>query len=237
MNFVTPSVRGSGTYRLEADTERWHWSVELYELHELPPTVTPTTALLADHMHPEDRDAALGLLMSVLHRGGTFSSTYRLRTVTGRELTVLFLGESFTDDASGAAVGAGRSAGRVAGVAGLVLDITEPLANAASEAVEASARNRAAIEQVKGALMVTYGLDPESAFDVLRRFSNHHNIRLAALAGALARRMASVRAMGQSPEHSLLALLAEVTESDEHFAAGAALGHDLHDRRDLDASR
>ena len=215
MNLAFPSVAGSGTYRVDAATDRWQWSPEIYDLHGLPPTVTPTTELLASHMHPDDRAATLELLSSVLEHGGTFSCTYRLRSATGREVTALFLGESYADVAA-AVHGAPARTGK--GVAGFLLDISEPLAQAATEAVQASARNRASIEQVKGALMVTYGLDQDAAFAVLRRFSNHHNIRLATLAEAIATRMASVRGSGSAPEHSLLALLAEVTGEDQSLA-------------------
>jgi AmiR/NasT family two-component response regulator len=52
----------------------------------------------------------------------------------------------------------------------------------AREAVAASTAHRAAIEQAKGALMLSFGMDADAAFGLLRRYSNHRNVKLATLA-------------------------------------------------------
>ena len=44
---------------------------------------------------------------------------------------------------------------------------------------------RAAIEQAKGALMITYGLHEDEAFALLRRQSQHHNIKLRDIAATI----------------------------------------------------
>ena len=51
-----------------------------------------------------------------------------------------------------------------------------------SEAVDAIAASRALIEQTKGMLMFVYGIDADAAFDLLRKQSQQHNIKLRLLA-------------------------------------------------------
>jgi hypothetical protein len=45
--------------------------------------------------------------------------------------------------------------------------------------------SRAVIEQAKGALVLRFGIPPERAFAVLRRWSQDHNIKLRTIAEAL----------------------------------------------------
>jgi hypothetical protein len=49
------------------------------------------------------------------------------------------------------------------------------------------AESRAIIEQAKGMLMFVFGVDAEAAFQVLRWQSQHHNVKLRALAEQIAR--------------------------------------------------
>ena len=53
--------------------------------------------------------------------------------------------------------------------------------------------SRAVIEQAKGALMLTYGIGPDAAFNVLRRHSQHRNLRLAEVAEAFVASFADSR--------------------------------------------
>ena len=46
-------------------------------------------------------------------------------------------------------------------------------------------QSRPAIEQAKGALMVSYGLDADDAFLLLRRYSQHVNVKLRDVARAV----------------------------------------------------
>jgi hypothetical protein len=93
---------------------------------------------------------------------------------------------------------------------GFVVDITDPISETASLAVEAAAAHRASIEQVKGALMVTYGVGESVAFSLLRGYSNNHNLRLATLADSIVERMDSPRYRSLEPKATLLAILADV---------------------------
>jgi hypothetical protein len=49
------------------------------------------------------------------------------------------------------------------------------------------AESRAAIEQAKGMLMFIFGIDTDEAFEVLRMQSQHHNVKLRALAEQITR--------------------------------------------------
>ena len=47
-----------------------------------------------------------------------------------------------------------------------------------TEALRAITERRAVIEQAKGMLMLVYGVDADEAFDVLRKQSQDHNVKL-----------------------------------------------------------
>ena len=47
-----------------------------------------------------------------------------------------------------------------------------------TEALRAITERRAVIEQAKGMLMLVYGVDADKAFDVLRKQSQDHNVKL-----------------------------------------------------------
>jgi hypothetical protein len=51
--------------------------------------------------------------------------------------------------------------------------------------MELMSQSRPAIEQAKGALMVSYGLDADDAFLLLRRYSQHVNVKLRDVARAV----------------------------------------------------
>ena len=51
-----------------------------------------------------------------------------------------------------------------------------------TDVVMAITERRAIIEQAKGMLMLTYGIDADAAFALLRHQSQHHNVRLRLIA-------------------------------------------------------
>lgn len=48
-----------------------------------------------------------------------------------------------------------------------------------TDAVREITGRRAVIEQAKGILMFVYGIDADDAFDILRRQSQEHNVKLS----------------------------------------------------------
>jgi hypothetical protein len=51
-----------------------------------------------------------------------------------------------------------------------------------TDAVREITERRAVIEQAKGILMFVYGIDADDAFDILRRQSQEHNVKLSLVA-------------------------------------------------------
>lgn len=199
-----PDSRPTGRFAFDAGTNKWDWDDEVFRIHGYAPgSMQPTTQLMLDSKHPEDRDRVKSLLERVSRSAEPFSISYRLIGADGVERRVVLVGE-----------GAMCEAGDSAIVEGYYIDLTsdfdDEVAEGADAAVEASAQSRAAIEQAKGALMLVYGLDSDQAFAMLRWWSRNHNIKLRDLAEQL---VAIIRA-------------GEVTGSEQQLAIDAML-HDL----------
>jgi hypothetical protein len=71
------------------------------------------------------------------------------------------------------------------------VDVTDETREATREAVDAATRHRRAIEQVKGALMISYRVDEVTAFGILRTHSNEHNVKMNELAEHVSRAMSA----------------------------------------------
>src|SRR6185436_3919817 len=118
--------------------------------------------------------------------------------------------------------------GEIIKVSGYLIDVTDALHRdiqaATRMAVELSAENRATIEQAKGALMITYGLDEDEAFALLRWHSQHSNIKLRDIATAITDHTSDPGIAGLTAAGKNTKLLAGLT----HPAASA------HDDADTD---
>lgn len=169
-----------GSFRYHVATDTWVWSDEVYRIHGYPPGgAEPTMELTLEHKHPDDLARARELFAQVRRDGRPFSYYHRIIDATGHTLRVLTVGE-------GVLGGSPATAGRpVTGVHGYLVDLTAPTSDEQRCAVRASAEHRAAIEQAKGILMATYGVDADGAMAFLRRWSMDHNVRVAAVAEAL----------------------------------------------------
>ncbi len=182
----TPARVGSFKYQLSEDS--WWWSDDVYRLHGFEPhDVVPTTALVLAHKHPDDRDAARAVLHDAAAGRGPFASVHRIMDATGRPRVVAFVGQG--QGASGA--------GRVTTLTGYFVDLTEEVAersrDEANRDIAASAAHRAQIEQAKGIVAFAYGIDPESAFGVLRAASNNGNVPIREIASQVVARVREFR--------------------------------------------
>lgn len=160
-----------GRFRYWLAEQRWEWSDAVAQMHGYAPgTVTPSTELLLNHKHPEDRAEVAQILERVL-TGETFSSRHRIVDTGGQVHWVIVVGDHMLDDA-----------GRVTGTAGFYVDVTDVLQADVTAAVAEVAQSRAVIEQAKGVLMVGYGISADRAFDILVWRSQETNVKVRDLA-------------------------------------------------------
>lgn len=160
-----------GRFRFLVDGQRWEWSDTVARLHGYQPgTVEPTTELLLQHKHPDDRPQVAEVLERV-GQGEPFSSRHRIIDTRGRTHWVIVVGDRMLDDA-----------GTVTGTAGFYIDVTDVLQSDVSTVVTEVAESRAVIEQAKGVLMVAYRIPADRAFDILVWRSQETNVKVRDLA-------------------------------------------------------
>ena len=68
---------------------------------------------------------------------------------------------------------------------GFIVDVTGSSRQETDAALKATLANRAAIEQVKGVVMLVYGLNADAAFQMLVGHSSIANKKLSAIVGAV----------------------------------------------------
>lgn len=195
-----------GQYRFEIATERWWWSDEVYRIHGFAPgEVVPTTQLLLSHKHPEDVVRVDSVFKEAQATGAPFSSVHRIIDAAGRTRTIALTGQ-----------GRRGADGEVAELVGYVIDVTdaqrETAQRQATAAIRASAEHRAAIEQAKGILMVTFGIEPEEAFVRLREASNLSNVAVRELAERLVSWFSRPGVVQAATSDQLEAFLADPTK-------------------------
>ena len=164
-----------GWFRFFFDDERWEWSPQVAHMHGYPPeSVTPTTELVLSHKHPDDYRQIADTLAQIRQTRQAFSSRHRIRDVQGAVHHVVVVGDQLRN-----------GNGSVVGTHGFYIDIT-PAEQARQDhltaEVEKITQSRASIEQAKGMLMAIYGIDAETAFDLLKWRSQESNVKLRPLA-------------------------------------------------------
>ncbi len=103
-----------GRFRFFLDGHRWEWSDAVARMHGYEPGVMePTTELLLQHQHPEDRERVAAVLHRVL-QGESFSSRHRIIDTAGQTHCLVVAGDSMVDDT-----------GAVIGTSGFYIDVTE----------------------------------------------------------------------------------------------------------------
>lgn len=168
-----------GSFRYHVATRRWWWSDDIYRMHGFEPgEVVPTTDLLTRHKHPEDAAVATAIILNAFTSGEPFALWHRIIDARMRTRTVVSVGDGVRDDA-----------GTLVEIRGYMVDVTgskrSQTARDIDEAVRRSAESRGTIEQAKGMLMATLGLGADDAFTLLKRNSQHANIKLRDLAQTL----------------------------------------------------
>lgn len=206
-----------GRFSYDVPTDTWWWSTSLYRIHGFNHgEIVPTTALMMAHQHPDERPGAVELVTAAINAGKPFCSRHRILDARQRVHTVVTIGEGVHSDDGG-----------FARVCGYYIDVTDSLhrdlATATHAAVKGSAETRAAIEQAKGALMITYGLDEDEAFALLRWQSQRTNIKLRDIAAGITDRTKDPDIAGLSADAKIAEILTEITSSGTGTPARPAL--------------
>jgi PAS domain S-box-containing protein len=168
-----------GWFRFYFDDERWEWSPQVEKMHGyLPGSITPTTELVLSHKHPDDFQHVAATLDDIRRTHQAFSTRHRILDVEGHVRHVVVVGAQLYDDG-----------GTVIGTHGFYVDVT-PSEQAREDRVTAAVaevvENRSTIEQAKGMLMVIYGIDEATAFELLKWRSQEANVKLRLLAEQIA---------------------------------------------------
>lgn len=168
-----------GRFRYLARENRWEWSDEVARMHGYEPgSITPTAELLLQHKHPDDKPTIAEVIEQVRRHGAAFSSRHRIIDTNGDVHVVVVVGDRFS-----------ASDGRLLGIGGFYIDITDQfdadLQRHLSDALMAVDSRRAVINQAMGVLMLRYGVDSDSAFDLLVKQSQESNIKLRDIAESL----------------------------------------------------
>jgi hypothetical protein len=166
---AAPPTVGTGTY--DYATARWTWDDDMYAILGLEPGAGDAAEMAFARMHPDDVERMTRVMVEAVESAGPFAGQYRIRDGRGRERSIAFVGDSVRDDD-----------GNPVRLVGRGFDVTEDVRRSETAAVDAATRDRAAIEQLKGALMWSHGLDADTAFGVLSKWSQRGNVRLGTLA-------------------------------------------------------
>ncbi|MEU8899495.1 PAS and ANTAR domain-containing protein [Nocardia sp. NPDC048505] len=170
---------GVGWFRFWFADHRWEWSDEVAAMYGYAPgEVEPTTELLLSHKHPEDQQPVESSISTAVENGDPICGHHRLLDTGGALREVMVVGDQLLDDD-----------GRVVGVSGYYLDVTETLeeerSDALSEALPEIIAARATIEQAKGGLSLVYGISPDQAYRVLKWRSQETNTKVRELASQM----------------------------------------------------
>ncbi|WP_199253418.1 PAS and ANTAR domain-containing protein [Mycolicibacterium mengxianglii] len=174
-NHSNPLSTRVGSFRYFHADERWEWSDTVARMHGYSPgSVVPTTAVVMAHKHP-DEACRVALVIKRMTGGEPFSSRHRIVDTAGATRPVLVVGDRLVD-----------ARGTFIGTDGFYVDLTDfDDAGCMDAAVAEFASTRACIEQAKGMLMVTYGIDADRAFDILVWRSQDTNTKVRELASQL----------------------------------------------------
>jgi hypothetical protein len=188
---------GIGRFFADAISGRWSWSDAAYEIFGYAAgSVTPSWSLIISHIPAEDRPVAQAAYELAKTHIGPFSWSHRIH-VGDATRSILMVGETSTSDGNSVTLSAPRSSEQsdhhpgVAdlSLAGYVIDLTvlrvQGARGVANDAVQSSAQHRAVIEQAKGVLMLTFGLNADAAFALLVWHSQHSNRKVHAVAANL----------------------------------------------------
>lgn len=210
-----PAADQVGWFCFHFDSGHWEWSDEVFRIHGYEPgAVEPTTALVLSHKHPDDVDQVAAVLDDIQRTRRPLSSRHRIIDARGVQRSILLVGDLLRD-----------RTGAVIGTHGFYIDVhsselTPGVQQDITTQVARIAANRTPIDLAKGMLMLIYGVDEDTAFEVLRWRSQETNTKVRSLAKQLARDfMVLTRDSGLQPvsayDQLLVTVHQRVTGDDE----------------------
>ena len=172
-----------GRFSYRPDSGAWTWSEAMYRIHGFEPgEVVPTMSLVLSHIHPDDRTAAWSVRDQTMDEGLTFTFPHRICAADGRQRVVIAAGHREVD-AEGAII-----TGHLVDLSDLGQDAVQAQVD---QVVQDFTVHRALIEQAKGVLMQLLSVDAETAWRLLRAYSQHTNQRVRDLAELLVKAAAN----------------------------------------------
>lgn len=161
----------------------FRWSDDLYRIYGYERgDVMPSMDMALAHIEPADRPAVQAFWDRVSSAGGPSSVYVSIRDRKDRQHKLLFSADFILEEST------------PVGVWGVVVDLTQSIHTdrhqLATEAVAASARNRAVIEQAKGILMGRTGVSPDEAYELINQQSQALNKKVHAIAHEIVERAA-----------------------------------------------
>ncbi|MDJ0458675.1 ANTAR domain-containing protein [Arthrobacter sp. NQ7] len=172
----------------------FRWSDDLYRIYGYERgDVVPSMGMALAHIEPADRAAVLAFWDRVSESGGPSSVYVSIRDRKDRQHKLMYSADFIYEG------------GEPVGVWGVVVDLTQSIHTdrhqLATEAVAASARNRAIIEQAKGILMGRTGATADEAYELISQQSQALNKKVYAIAQEIVDRAAR-RSPGQQNPRS-----------------------------------
>jgi hypothetical protein len=166
----------TGTYRYDASDDRWTLADTTRDILGLGQDATVDVATLLGLLVHDEREQAARCVFDAIEGRVPFSTLHHVARPDGL-CEVLVVGETTYD------------ADRLAAVHGHVVDIGALGSDVANDRIDRAVAevvaNRATIEQAKGVLSLTYGIDGDGAIALLRWWSNHRNVKVTVLADRL----------------------------------------------------
>ena len=167
---------GLGQFEWSPVTGDWSWTDGLYRIYGYAPrSIEPTLERFLQHKDPRDMARIDAVFARCLAQGGPFSCYHRIIDAQGKRKIVVVVGYGERD----------AKDTRTVRMHGFMVDVTASGEQETSAALQAALKNRAGIEQVKGAIMLVHGLEADAAFALLRSHSQVYNKKVAAIVADL----------------------------------------------------
>lgn len=195
------------SYSYDVGRDVWYVDDAWLAVHGLPSGSRFTSHDLLQRVHADDRESTAAWLEARAAQPGSSSHTYRMRAGERSGRRVRLVAQTVDDPVH-----------RTRSMHGFLVDISGDISRWQSEAVSASAAHRATIEQAKGAIMLAFCVDEETAFRMLTGYSQRRNAKLRDVATFIADAIGDPSfANADHPVESLVDVITLVNDERTHL--------------------